>query len=314
MPAIGDWLAPTADDALLAPGDNPGGALSHNFVDITGAGGPGFNLAPSLTGALTLEMTPSADGSWTVKVVALTYAGQANVAQAMNQFLVTPEHPAASEPSFRVDGLGNSGRWNPGARGKWAIEYLLDFHLATNADGDPSPGDIDATFDDQEQTGFLIPRSQLTMEGLANIDLDDPLRFHAGDFREYLLREIAPRLPNSATYLLITQMRKGNPAHAEMGLPITTNSLLGNTTIAYSTSTLVAAPRIRSIKRDENKITLRFDGLPGVDYQIQWSADFETWEVVDQPQFSFPEPEFVDWVDSNPGEGRRFYRVAVPQP
>jgi len=55
MPTPGDGWVFTADDSLLAAANNPAGAVSHNLVDITGAGGPGFNLAPSLSGLLTLN-------------------------------------------------------------------------------------------------------------------------------------------------------------------------------------------------------------------------------------------------------------------
>jgi hypothetical protein len=58
MPTPGDWLVFTEDDAVLAGANNPAGAVSHNFVDITGAGGPGFDLAPSLSGALPADERP----------------------------------------------------------------------------------------------------------------------------------------------------------------------------------------------------------------------------------------------------------------
>ena len=58
MPTPGDWLVFTEDDAVLAGANNPAGAVSHNCVDITGAGGPGFDLAPSLSGALPADERP----------------------------------------------------------------------------------------------------------------------------------------------------------------------------------------------------------------------------------------------------------------
>lgn len=248
MPTAGDWLVFTADDEVLAAGNNATGAFSHNLVDITGAGGRGFNLAPSLAGTLTLVLAASGGSNWTVTVTALSYSGQANAQQAMNQYLVSPGDPATSNTSFNVDGSGNSGQWTASATANWAIQFTLDFYLATSADGDPRPADVDATFDDKLQQGFLLPVSQITTHGLSGVSLEDPLGFYTGDFEQYLLYEIKPRLPADATYLLITQMVKTHPGYAELGLPITRNSLIGNTTIAYTTDTLAAAPQIVSLR------------------------------------------------------------------
>jgi hypothetical protein len=239
-PTEGDWLLFTDDDEQLAASNNPAGAVSHNLVDITGVGGAGFNRAPSLSGsaALTMEFSCMEPGLWSVAVTDLGYSGQANPAMQMNQFLVSPGSPATQDPAFNVDGLGNSGEWSAEAVNDWAIGYTLDFYFATNVDGDPDPDDIDATFDDKMQRGYLIPVNALTLEGMAAVDLDDPAGFFDGDFELYLLDEIAPRLPDDASYLVITQMDKINPDYAEIGLPLTTGSLIGNTTIAYTTQVI----------------------------------------------------------------------------
>lgn len=314
MPTAGDWLVFTADDALLAAGNNPAGAVSHNFVDITGAGGPGFNLAPSLSGVLTLNLESAGGSNWTVTVSALAYAGQANAMQAMNQFLATPDSQATTNSTFNVDGIGNAGQWTASASNHWTIQYALDFYFATSADGDSSPTDIDATFNDKLQTGFLIPVNQLTTNGLAAVNLDDPLGFHAGDFEEYLRAQIKPRLPAAATYLLITQMGKTHPDYAEPGLPITTNTLIGNTTIAYTTESLASAPQIVSLRFANGLPVLRFAGSVGQRYAIQHSANLTDWETISNPVFTYPEAGVVEWMDSGAAGGQQFYRVLVVTP
>jgi hypothetical protein len=314
MPTAGDWLVLTSDDAALAAANNPAGAVSHNLVDITGAGGPGFNLAPSLTGTLILNLESATGPNWTATVTALAYNGQANAVQAMNQFLVTPGSQATTNSAWNVDGLGNTGTWSTSISNNWAIQYTLDFLFATSADGDPSPNDIDATFNDKPQTGFLIPVNQLTTNGLAEVNLDDPLGFYAGDFEQYLVEQIAPRLPANATYLLITQMGKSHPGYAELGLPITTNSLVGNTTIAYTTQTLAAAPQLSLLRFVEGKPVLRFTGNEGQSYSIQRSGNLSDWQTIAHPTLVYPEAGMVEWTDFDPADGQQFYRVVALTP
>lgn len=235
-PSTSDWLAFTADDQTLDAGYNAQGALSHNLADITGAGGSPFNMAPSLAGSISLTFTAAGAGVWDIAVGELAYSGQATPAMFMNQYLVTPDSAVAQDGGYNVDGLGNSGTWQGSDAGGWEIQYNLDFYFATNADGNPAAGDVDATFNNKSQQGYLLPVSLLTTEGLAGLSLNDPAGYYSGDFADYLLEEIAPRLPGNATYLLLTQMGKVNPDFTEVGLPVTTSSLIGNTTIAYTTS------------------------------------------------------------------------------
>ncbi|MCC6682651.1 MAG: PEP-CTERM sorting domain-containing protein [Phycisphaeraceae bacterium] len=239
-PAIGDWLVGTGDDQNVGSGYNPNGAFSHNFADFGGAGGAGFNMAPSLSGSLTAQFTEATPGAWNVAVTSLAYSGQATPVMFINQFLVTPGSPATQNAGFNVDGLGNSGNWQGTASGNWAIDYNLDFYFATNADGDVSvdPNDVDATFNDKPQGGYLIPVEALTAATLSGVTLDDPAGFYGGDFEEYLLNLVKPSLPVNATYLLVTQMSKTHPDYAESGLPINTSGLIGNTTIAYTTAVI----------------------------------------------------------------------------
>lgn len=197
-------------------------------------------MAPSLSGSITLQFTPSKSVSWEVLATSQAYVGQATPFMLMNQFLVTPDSAATQNATFSVDGLGNSGTWQRSAAGNWAISYDLDFHFATNADGDVpvDSNDIDVTFDDKRQQGYLIPVSQLSTVGLSALTLDDPTGNFTGDLKTYLLNVVAPLLPSDAKYLLVTQMEKTHPGYAELGLPITTAGLIGNTTIAYTSSAI----------------------------------------------------------------------------
>ncbi len=235
-PTNGDWLVFTADDESLAAGYNPYGALSHNFADMPGLGGSAFDNAPSLSGTISMQFADAGAGAWDISVTGLSYAGQATPMMQMNQFLVTAGSNATLDPKYGVDGLGNNGMWSGSQAGNWEVQYVLDFYFATNADGNPSPDDIDLTFSNKTQKGYLIPVSELTLANLSG--MDDPAGFFSGNFAQYIMDEIKPRLPGNAEYLLITQMDKTHPAYAEGGLPVTTSSLIGNTTFAYTTSAI----------------------------------------------------------------------------
>lgn len=234
-PTAGDWLIGTADDVTIgSSGNNSQGALSHSFADIVGSGGSGFQLAPSLTGTITLKFATTTSSQWGVQVTQADYVGEAAPGMAMNQHLITSTSPAALDSHYMVDGLGNSGTWQNTAGVGGAIEFGMDFYLDPTFSAYP----IDATFDNTLHEGYLLAVSTLTEEGLAALSLDDPAGFYSGDFKDYLLNVVAPLLPSDATYLLFTQMDKVNPEMAEPGLPITTASLIGNTTIAYTTSAI----------------------------------------------------------------------------
>ena len=227
-PTTGDWLVFTDDDQALPAANNPAGALSHNLADLSGmAGAAGFNMAPSLTGSLRLQLDPDGGGAWQVAVTNLTYQGTANASISMNQYLVTAGDPATQSPSYNVDGVGNDGTWSDSEVDHWAIQYDLDFYF----DASISPSTIDVTFTDKTQAGYLIPASELTAQGLAGIP---SLGFAGGDFGQYLLDQVVPRLPNGTTYLLVTQMVKVHPDYAAAGMPINTGGLVGNLTVAYS--------------------------------------------------------------------------------
>ncbi|MCC6423104.1 MAG: PEP-CTERM sorting domain-containing protein [Phycisphaerales bacterium] len=233
LPNTGDWLIFNGDDATNQ--SNPQGSLSHNFADLSGQGGAaGYNMAPSLTGSITLDFNPSNPNAWDVSVTDLTYSGQATSMIFMNQHLITPGSPATQTPSYLVDGIGNAGTWSSDTAGGWAIQYNMDFYFDANI----SPDAIDVTFDNTQNNGYLLPVSLLTTQGLANLTLDDPANLYGGDFENYLLTQIAPRLPGDATYLLITQMNKTHPGYASSGMPLGISGLVGNTTFAYTTSAI----------------------------------------------------------------------------
>ena len=230
-----DRLMFTDDDGFY---DNPVGGLSHNFVDINGLGGSPFNVSASLTGSLTMVFSPTDLGSTSdVNLTALHYVGRPSAGpMEMNQFLVTEDDWVATNPTYNTDGVGNCGTWHSYAANNWSIEYTADFFFDAGADGNPPAGDdVDSAYNNKTCTGYLIPVGELTSIGMMDVALDDPAGFYEGDFEQYLLDEIVPRLPAEATYLLITQMSPTHPDYAELGMPITTNSLVGNTTFAYAT-------------------------------------------------------------------------------
>lgn len=314
-PTAGDWLVLTGDDEALNKNYNPLGALSHNLADLIGVPGASFNMAPSLSGSLTLDLSASGSNAWTVAVSGLEYVGQATPVMQMNQKLVEAGSPVAANPQFLTDGLGNSGTWSDSTAGNWSIQYELDFYFATGADGDPAMEDADAAFNDKLQAGHLIPVEQLTTAGLAGLALDDPTGFHAGDFKQYLLDEIKPRLPGDATYLLVTQMAKTHPDYSELGLPITTGGFIGNTTIAYSRDSLapLTAPSLSIQQLDALSMVLRWETRNGLSYQLYSSGSMAagTWEPVGDPVSgtgAFAEVGVPITV------ARKFFRVEVRKP
>jgi hypothetical protein len=175
--------------------------------------------------------------------------------------------------------------------------------------------DADAAFNDKLQTGHLIPVEQLTPAGLAGLTLDDPTGFHGGDFKQYLLDEIKPRLPGDATYLLVTQMAKTHPDYAELGLPITTGGFIGNTTIAYSRDSLapLKAPSLSIQPLDTHTMVLRWETRNGLNYHLHSSESMAagTWEPAGDPV-----PGNDDFVEVEvPITGlRKFFRVEVRKP
>ena len=240
-----DWLLFTDDDHEFEALYNPIGAISHNFADISGSVGSGFNNFPSLTGNLHMVFTSTGPETWDVTISNLFYYGKAQPAPqaTMNQFLVTPGSFATTNPAYNVDGLGNCGTWCDTPASNWAISYQIDFFFDAAMDSYPPKGDdVDSAYNDKMQTGYLIPVDQLTTAGLVAVALDDPAGFYTNDFEQYLLDEIVPRLPEDAVYLLFTQMLKTHPNYTDPAYAITTNSFIGNTTLAYTTQEIIPEP------------------------------------------------------------------------
>jgi len=233
-----DWLVFTGDDVIPGATFNPHGALSHNLAQPPGTSASDFTLAPSLSGMLGLSFTSTGPDAWTVTPTSLAYSGVATPVIAFNQFMVNSGDVVAQNATFNVDGEVTPGTWQAAAASDYAISFDMDYYFATNADGDASPSDVDATFDNATQSGYLIPVDQLNAAGLAAVSLTSPSGFFGGNFEQYLLDEIAPRLPADATFLLVTQLLPTNPVYTGPGLPITTSSTIGNTTIAYTTQAI----------------------------------------------------------------------------
>ncbi|MCC6238748.1 MAG: PEP-CTERM sorting domain-containing protein [Phycisphaerales bacterium] len=234
-PNSGDWLVFTTDDLNAAGAMNPAGALSHNLVDPSGTFGQTnqFGQAVSLSGTLELNFSPAVSGSQPVNISALQYSGVAAPGMTMDQYLLTSaiSLPVAGGPDVNVDGSSNSGTW-ANTSGNWSISYSLDSYFDASIDTDQTAPTL--VFDNAVQHGYLLPKSIWSSSGtLTGLGLPNQ-GFYSGGFSDYLTQQIVPRLPDDADYLLITQMDKTQPVWAKTGLPISSNSWVGNFTIAYS--------------------------------------------------------------------------------
>lgn len=243
-----DWLVFAGTDSSGQA--NPQGSLSHNFADLLGAGSPvpfdqtGFAQAPSLSGSLTLELNSSASGSnnYNVSVTSLAYDGVATSLMTMNQYLVKSGDAVASNPIYNFSDIDNSGTWDATAAANWAIQYNLNFYF----DASVTPAPVELAFNNKLQQGYLIPISEL--QNLSGLTFAQD-GYYSGDFATYLTGQIVPRLPDDATYLLVTQMDKVSPSYAVppgSGFPGSAGSLIGNMTFAYSTN-VVPEPATASV-------------------------------------------------------------------
>jgi len=228
----GDHLLQTDDD-ITGSTFNPDGCFSFNFMNPVGIQEP--NYPPgyaegihSMTGSVTLGIDLQAGG--TVDVVSLAFDGYIAPTKSSAQWLIQPGDPATD---CNTDGMPNGGTYIPSAEANWALQAIFDWYYDTPFGG---PNTIDMTFDNYQWNGFIIPVSQLTTAGMEATALDDPLGYFAGtsaDFESWLLNEVAPRLPQDATYLLFVQ-GEAHPAwtHPEIGM--TTDGIVGETIIAYA--------------------------------------------------------------------------------
>jgi hypothetical protein len=228
----GDHLIYTADD-ITGTTYNPSGCLSFNFMNPVGAEPPGYAEGiHSMTGSLVLDVDLATGGA--VGVDALAFDGfVAPKKPIAQQRLVNPGDPAADGNHGPVDGTPNAGSYAASSAGNWALDLTLDWYYDTPFAGS---GSIDMTFNDYGWSGFIFPVSELTVEGMAEVTLDDPLGFFggtSGDFEAWLLAEVAPRLPQDAGWLLFAQ-GEAHPDWTNPNMGMTTDGIVGTTIIAYA--------------------------------------------------------------------------------
>jgi len=232
----GDHLVRTSDD-ITGSTFNPQGAFTFNFMNPIGIWEPDYPPGyaegiHSMTGTFTLDMNLWTGGS--ASISSLAFDGYVAPGKYSAQRLVRPGDTAANGAYGLVDGQPNSGSYAASADANWGFELLFDWFFDTPYAGS---GTIDMTFDNYRWNGFIIPVSQLTPAGMDLVTLDDPLGFFGGtsaDFESWLLNEVQPRLPADATWLLFAQ-GTANPAWTNPGMGMTTDGLVDQTVLAYTT-------------------------------------------------------------------------------
>ena len=228
----GDHLLQTADD-ITGSTFNPDGCFSFNFMNPVGISEPCYPPGyaegiHSMSGSIVLDIDLLNGGSLSIE--SLTFNGYIAPGKSSGQRLVQVGDPATS---YNTDGMPNGGTYIASADANWAFEARFDWYYDVPA---MVPTTIDMTFDNCQWSGFIIPVSELTAAGMAATTLYDPLGYFGGtsaDFESWLLNEVAPRLPEEATYLLFVQ-GETHPAwtHPEIGM--TTDGIIGETIIGYA--------------------------------------------------------------------------------
>ena len=236
LPGIsGDHLLQTADD-ITGSTFNPDGCFSFNFMNPVGISEPDYPPGyaegiHSMTGSVKLKIDLQAGGA--VEVVSLAFDDYVAPAKPIaHQRLVQAGDPAADGTHGPVDGMPNGGTYAPSAASNWAFEVSFDWYYDTPFAGSNT---IDITFDNYRWNGFIIPVSELTIAGMGATTLDDPLGYFGGtseDFESWLLNEVAPRLPQEATYLLFAQ-GEAHPAWRNPMMGMQLESIVGETIIGY---------------------------------------------------------------------------------
>ncbi|MBA7631901.1 hypothetical protein ES703_39438 [subsurface metagenome] len=232
----GDHLLQTADD-INGITFNPDGCFSFNFMNPVGISEPDYPPGyaegiHSMSGSITLEINLYTGG--TVEITSLAFEGYvAQEKPIAQQWLVQPGDPAADGNHGPVDGIPNSGVYAASASVNWAFGVSFDWYYDAPF---PGPGSIDMTFDNYQWSGFIIPVSELTIDGMAMTTLNDALGYFAGtsaDFESWLLSEVAPRLPQEATYLLFAQ-GEAHPAWRNPMMGMQLEGIVGETIIGYA--------------------------------------------------------------------------------
>ncbi len=232
----GDHLIYTADDITGAT-LNPSGCLSFNFMNPVGELLPDYPPGyaegiHSMTGSFVLDVDLAAGGAVGMNALAFDGFVAPSKPQA-KQRLVNPGDPAADGSHGPVNGGPNAGSYSASSAANWALDLTLDWYYDTPFAG---PGTIDMTFNDYGWSGFILPVSELTASGMANVTLDDPLGYFGGtsdDFEAWLLAEVAPRLPQDAGWLLFAQA-EAHPDWTNPMMGMTTDGIVGTTIIAYA--------------------------------------------------------------------------------
>ena len=211
-----DWLVFTPDDKPF-PGANWYGAFSHKFNDRVGLSGlahGGYESANSLTGYVTIAFTEATSDLWNVELQKFSTVGSktASTTDFSYSYLVTTNLVSiATNAQYGVNGLGNTGVWHNSADGNWAVSFRAQSYAKT-----PS---VEHTEIYEQCRGYVIPVDQLTTGGMAQTSISDPSGYYTNSTEDYLVKEIAPRLPASARYLLYVELLKTHilfstdPAH-----------------------------------------------------------------------------------------------------
>jgi len=229
----GDHLLQTADD-IGGSTFNPDGCFSFNFMNPVGISEPDYPPGyaegiHSMSGLLVLDIDLLNGGS--LSIDSLAFNGYVAPSKpASHQRLVQVGDPATS---YNTDGMPNGGTYMASADANWACQIWFDWYYDTPFAG---PNTIDMTFDNYQWSGFIIPVSELTIAGMGSTTLDDPLGFFGGtsaDFESWLLSEVAPRLPQEATYLLFIQ-GEAHPCWTDPKMGMTTDGIVGETIIGYA--------------------------------------------------------------------------------
>jgi len=231
----GDHLIQTDDDIWGSTYD-PDGCFSFNFMNPVGIWVPDYPPGyaegiHSMTGAVTFNIDCNS-----AAMASLVFDGYVAEGKSIaHQRLVEPDDPAADGNHGPVDGIPNSGTYNPSTDANWALEVNFDWYYDTPFAGS---GGIDMTFDNYSWKGFIIPISKLTSAGMAATALNDPLGYFEGtseDFESWLLTEVATKLPVDATFLLFVQ-GEAHPDWTNPMMGMTTEGIVGETIVGYTTT------------------------------------------------------------------------------
>ena len=210
----GDYLPRTGDD--ISGGTlNPNGCFSFNFMNPDGVTEPASYVKSihSMTGSLTLDTDLQVGG--TVDILSLALDGYIAPSKFSAQWL---------------DDGANNGTYVASAASNWAFEASFNWCYDTPFAG---AGTTDMRFDGFQWTGFIIPVTELTIAGMDATMLDDSFGYFDGDFENWLLNQVVPRLPQQALYLLFVQ-GQANPAWTNPMMDMTTDGIVGETIIGYA--------------------------------------------------------------------------------